>query len=117
MKRAQLTLLEGAGGWRVPLNSRETLANLAQMLQLPVILVVGMKLGCLNHSLLTAEAIRRDGLTIAGWVANSVTPEMPRLAENILTLEEKIEAPCLGEVPFLPSATATEAANYLNLPL
>lgn len=117
MQHAQLTLLEGVGGWRVPLNPRETLADLAQILQLPVILVVGMKLGCLNHSLLTAEAIHRDGLTMAGWVANAITPGMSRLAENILTLEDKIDAPCLGEVPFLPSTTAAEAAKYLNLPL
>ncbi|OQX33340.1 MAG: dethiobiotin synthase [Oceanospirillales bacterium LUC14_002_19_P2] len=116
MKRADFTLLEGAGGWRVPLNPRETLADLARMLQLPVILVVGMKLGCLNHALLTAEAIRRDGLTIAGWVANSVTPDMARLVENTLTLEGELGVPCLGEVPYLDSATPTAAAEYLNLP-
>ena len=106
MKRADFTLLEGAGGWRVPLNPRETLADLARMLQLPIILVVGMKLGCLNHALLTAEAIRRDGLSIAGWVANSVTPDMARLVENTLTLEGELGAPCLGEVPYLDAATA-----------
>lgn len=116
MKRADLTLLEGVGGWRVPLNPRESVADLARMLQLPVILVVGMRLGCLNHALLTAEAIRRDGLAIVGWVANSITPEMPRRMKNILTLEGEIGAPCLGKVPFLPSATATAAAKYLNLP-
>ena len=116
MKRTDLTLLEGAGGWRVPLNSRETLADLARVLQLPVILVVGLRLGCLNHALLTAEAIRRDGLTIVGWVANAVTPDMPRRAENILTIEGEVGVPCLGEVPFLSPATATAAAKYLNLP-
>lgn len=69
-------VIEGAGGWRVPLNDRETLAGLALELQLPVILVVGMKLGCLNHALLTAEAIRSDGLALAGWVANMIDPAM-----------------------------------------
>lgn len=116
LQRADFTLLEGVGGWRVPLNFRETLADLVRMLQLPVILVVGMKPGCLNHALLTAEAIRRDNLTIAGWVADSVTPDMARLMENILALKGMIGAPCLGELPCLDSATSVAAAAYLSLP-
>lgn len=94
--KADLTLVEGAGGWRVPLNAFETLADLARVLQLPVILVVGIRLGCINHALLTAEAIRRDGLTLAGWVANHVDPEMPCQDENVATLEQRLGAPCLG---------------------
>lgn len=88
-------VIEGAGGWRVPLNDTETLADVVQLLQLPVILVVGMKLGCLNHALLTAEAIARDGLQLAGWVANDLGAPMPLLAENMATLEQKLPAPRL----------------------
>lgn len=98
--RADVTLIEGAGGWRVPLNDRETLANLAGELKIPVILVVGLRLGCINHALLTAEAIHRDGLTIAGWVANTLDPEMPALQENVDTLRAALPAPLLGVVPF-----------------
>lgn len=98
---ADFTLIEGAGGWRVPLNSRETLADLVKVLNLEVILVVGMKLGCLNHALLTAEAIERDGLKIRGWIANTLQPDMNGLAENIQTLQQMIRAPLVGVLPFL----------------
>ncbi len=91
--KADLVLVEGAGGWRVPLNERETLAAIPRELDLPVILVVGMKLGCISHALLTAEAIQRDGLTLAGWIANRMPPEMPVLEENIAMLEKMIPAP------------------------
>lgn len=86
-------LIEGAGGWRVPLNERETLADVARLLNVPVILVVGMKLGCLNHALLTAEAIVRDGLTLHGWVANDLGNPMPLLQENIAMLEKRLGIP------------------------
>lgn len=95
-------LIEGAGGWRVPLNRSETLADLAIALQIPVILVVRMGLGCLNHALLTAEAIQRDGLRLAGWVANSIGPPMPCLEQNIASLQSRLPAPLLGAIPFLP---------------
>lgn len=98
--RADVTLVEGAGGWRVPLNDRETLAGVAVELKLPVILVVGLRLGCLNHALLTAEAIQRDGLALAGWVANTLDPDMPALQDNIDTLRAALPAPLLGVVPF-----------------
>lgn len=113
---ADFTLVEGAGGWRVPINPTETMANLAQILQLPVILVVAVRLGCLNHALLTLEAIRQDGLPLAGWVANLVDPEMDAQQENIMTLMQKIPAPCLGVVPFLSSADADIIASHLTLP-
>lgn len=86
-------VIEGAGGWRVPLNDTETLADVAKLLQLPVILVVGMKLGCLSHALLTAEAIGRDGLVLHGWIANDLGEPMPQLEENIATLERWLPAP------------------------
>lgn len=99
-----VVLVEGAGGWRVPLNEEETLADLAKALALPVVLVVGMRLGCLNHALLTAEAIRCDGLQLGGWVANSVDPAMACLEENIATLRNRLGAPLLGCVPWLPGS-------------
>lgn len=96
MQKADLVLVEGAGGWYVPINERETLADLARRLELPVILVVGMELGCLNHALLTAEAIRRDGLELAGWIANFLHGDMNAGEENFQTLEAMLPAPCLG---------------------
>ena len=118
MKPADLRLIEGAGGWRVPINMRETMADLAVELQIPVILVVGMKLGCLNHALLTAGAIARDGLPLVGWVANQVDADMSCFEENIQSLAEMLKAPCLGIIPRLdkPTDFAT-AAKYLNLSL
>ncbi len=95
-QKADLVLVEGAGGWYVPINQRETLADLALRLELPVILVVGMELGCLNHALLTAEAIRRDGLELAGWIANFLHGDMTAGEENVQTLEAMLHAPCLG---------------------
>ncbi|MBT6593803.1 MAG: dethiobiotin synthase [Porticoccaceae bacterium] len=109
-------VVEGAGGWRVPINSRETLADVARELECAVIVVVGMRLGCLNHALLTMEAIRRDGLQIAGWVANILDPEMPRLQENIDTLKQCINEPCLGTVPRLDDLSAERVADFLTVP-
>jgi len=116
-QKADLVLVEGAGGWYVPINQRETLADLARQLGLPVILVVGMKLGCLNHALLTVEAIKRDGLEIAGWVANQIDPDMSAYEENIETLHAMVPAPCLGVLPHFTNNTAQAAAEYLDLPL
>lgn len=115
MERADLTLIEGAGGWRVPLSDRELMSGLARELGLPVVLVVGMRLGCLNHALLTAEAIMRDGLQLAGWVANRCVPTMPFCDENIATLRHWLPAPCLGEVPFLETPAAEVVAPHLDL--
>lgn len=89
-----LTLVEGAGGWRVPLNDSETLADLARVLALPVVLVVRLQLGCINHALLTAEAIAADGLTLAGWVANQMPgTAMAASADNVATLRARLPAP------------------------
>ena len=98
---AEVTLIEGAGGWRVPLNHRETFADVAKQLNVEVILVVGMKLGCLNHALLTAEAIERDGLKLAGWIANIIDPSMNGLDENINTLAAMMRTPLIGVMPNL----------------
>ena len=116
-KQAQFTLIEGAGGWRVPLSGQDSLSGLAQALDLPVILIVGVRLGCISHALLTAEAIARDGLQLAGWVANIIGPKTSRLEENLATLAERLPAPCLGRVPRLKSATAQAVAEHLQLDL
>jgi dethiobiotin synthetase len=99
---ADVVLVEGSGGWRVPLNDNETLADLAVALALPVVLVVGLRLGCLNHALLSAEAIRADGLHLAGWVANTLDPAMACRDENIHTLRQRLAAPLLGVLPWHP---------------
>lgn len=112
---ADFVLVEGAGGWRVPINSRETLADLAVELQAGVILVVGMRLGCINHALLTAEAIRRDGLKLSGWVANQPGPRMACHDENLVTLQHLLRAPLLGDVPFLSPWSAEQAATHLSI--
>ncbi|MBM3111982.1 dethiobiotin synthase [Pseudomonas sp. P66] len=114
---ADFTLIEGAGGWRVPLCDQANLSDLAIALQLPVILVVGVRLGCISHALLSAEAIARDGLQLAGWVANIVDPRTSRLEENLASLAERLPAPCLGRVPKLKQASAEAVAEYLQLDL
>ena len=112
---AEFVLVEGAGGWRVPLGPRETLADLARELGLGVVLVVGMRLGCINHALLTAEAVARDGLVLAGWVANQPGERMSRHEENLATLRALLPAPCLGELPYLPGADPAELALRLDI--
>ena len=102
--QADCVVVEGAGGLLIPLNDQEDLAMLAQEIKLPIILVVGMKLGCINHALLTYEAIKARHLNIAGWVANTLTTEMSLLDENIQTLQARIDAPFLGLIPVLPKA-------------
>ncbi|MBC9249011.1 dethiobiotin synthase [Pseudomonas alcaligenes] len=114
-KAADFTLVEGAGGWRVPLAGDESLSDLAVALNLPVILVVGVRLGCINHAVLSAEAVIRDGLHLAGWVANIVDPHTSRLQENLATLAERLPAPCLGQVPRLAEASPAAVAAYLQL--
>lgn len=96
-----ILVAEGAGGWLVPLGHTETMEDLAVALGLPVVLVVGLRLGCLNHSLLTARAIEASGLPVAGWVANTLDAEMPRLDQNVASLAERLAAPFLGRVPDL----------------
>jgi dethiobiotin synthetase len=114
---ADWVLIEGAGGWRVPLNPTETLADLARELQSEVILVVGMRLGCINHALLTAEAVQRDGLRLAGWVANYCVEAMARPEENLAALQRRLPAPLLGVVPYQSTFSAQAAAKHLSLPV
>jgi len=112
-QKADLTLVEGAGGWKVPVNDTDTLADLVKALELPVILVVGMKLGCLNHALLTAQAIAADGLQLAGWIANRVDPDMLYYQENLETLTRRLQAPLFAELPCLEAADS--GAGFINL--
>ena len=114
-EQADLTLIEGAGGWRVPLGPGTCFSELPQALNSPVILVVGMRLGCLNHAVLTAESIVSDGLQLAGWVANTIDADMPRFEENLLFLKEKIESPCLGVVPHIDAVNPSWVAVYLEI--
>ncbi len=113
--QADVVIVEGAGGFRVPLNAQQDSADLVQELGLPIILVAGIRLGCLNHALLTVEAIATRGLTLAGWVANIIEPDMAMCEENIAALQQRIAAPLLGIVPYLRHADAQVAAERLNL--
>ena len=110
-------VVEGAGGFIVPLHEAPgqfaTSADLATRLRLPVILVVGLRLGCLNHALLTQEAISRRGLTLAGWVANVIDPDMPEQAGNLATLQQQLQAPLLAHWSFEPGRRSEDLALQL----
>jgi dethiobiotin synthetase len=99
--RADCVVVEGAGGWLVPLDERCSVADLAARVGLPVILVVGMRLGCLNHALLTARSIQASGLPLAGWVGNCIDPSFACLEQNLHALEARLAAPMLGRIPWL----------------
>jgi dethiobiotin synthetase len=114
-RQADHVVVEGAGGFRVPLNAREDASDLASALGLPVVLVVGMRLGCINHALLTRDAIAAKGLALAGWVANTIDPAMPVFRENVDALRERIDAPLLGVVPHAPGASALDVSRHLAL--
>lgn len=111
---ADRVVVEGVGGFLAPLNEQETAADLAVLLGLPVVLVVGMRLGCLNHAFLTAEAVRARGLVLAGWVANRIDPAMALFDDNLTTLRSRLPAPLLGVVPTLTEPAATEAERHLD---
>lgn len=108
-------VVEGVGGFRVPLDDERDASELARMFGLPVVMVVGMRLGCLNHALLTAEAIRATGLALAGWIANCVDPQMRYRADSIETLERRLGAPRVGTIPFMGITDAREAARWLRI--
>lgn len=114
--RAERVVVEGAGGLMVPLNDREDFADLLARLGLPVVLVVGMRLGCLNHALLTEAVARQRGLRLAGWVANRIDPDMGAFDGNLRTLERRLAAPLIGILPFAPGPGA-DMAQFLRLEL
>lgn len=115
VSKAEFNLVEGAGGWRVPLYLGQAYSEVPRQLKLPVILVVGVKLGCINHALLTVEAILRDGVKLAGFIACQVDQNVAEFDGIIDTLQRMIAAPCLGVVPWLEEANAANVANFLDL--
>ncbi len=115
--KADVTLVEGVGGWQVPLNETENVADLAHALGLPVILVVGLRLGCINHALLTAESIRASGCTLAGWIANGIDPAMAEQQNNIASIQQRIAAPLLGVVPYQEGLAPEAIAERLQPPV
>lgn len=114
--QADVVLVEGVGGFRVPLGDDYDSADLARDLGVPVILVVGMRLGCINHALLTAEAVAARGLQLVGWIANQVDPAMLRFEQNLDALVARVPAPLLGVVRFQPDGNAAAAAADVRLP-
>lgn len=114
--QADCVFVEGAGGFCVPLGPDYDFAMLARELALPVILVVGMRLGCINHALLTAEAVAARGLRLAGWIANLIDAQMLRIEENLATLRQRLPAPLLGVLPFDPDDNPAAASAALTLP-
>jgi dethiobiotin synthetase len=114
---ADCVVVEGAGGFRVPLGPNIDTCDLAVRLGLPVILVVGLRLGCLNHALLTAEAVARAGLELAGWVANHIDPDMARADENVGALESRLRAPLLARLPYSGTIDAARVACNIKLDL
>ncbi|MGR5285394.1 dethiobiotin synthase [Vibrio maritimus] len=114
-QNSDFVLVEGAGGWRVPVSKDDCLSTWVKQEKLPVVLVVGIKLGCLSHAMLTAEAIKADGLELVGWVANRVNPGVEHYAEIIEMLEGSMGAPKLGEIPYVPGCKKRDLGKYINL--
>jgi dethiobiotin synthetase len=114
-EKVNVVVVEGAGGWLVPINENETMADVVKGLSLDVITVVGIRLGCLNHALLTSQSIDASGLNHKGWIANHLSPGTGRAKENINTLGDRIYAPCLGEIKFNETADSNAIANQLNI--
>ncbi|EGQ9394109.1 dethiobiotin synthase [Vibrio cholerae] len=114
-QNAELVVVEGAGGWRVPTSDSDCLSTWVKQERLPVILVVGIKLGCLSHAILTAEAIRADGLELVGWIANRINPGTEHYAEIIEHLEGRLGTRKLGEIPYMPKAKRQELGKFIQL--
>lgn len=114
-QHADWVVVEGVGGWRVPLGPDGDVAALARHLQLPVVLVVGLRLGCLNHAALTADAIRGSGLPLLGWIASAVDADFARPLDNWAALADILPEPCLGCLPHAPQAGAEDTAARLDL--
>jgi dethiobiotin synthetase len=112
-KKTDILIVEGAGGWRLPINNKDYLSDWVQEQKLPVILVVGMKLGCLNHAILTYETILADGLHVMGWIANAVDKNMPYYQENLSFLKQKISAPMIAEIPYLKEIETRDLSEYV----
>jgi dethiobiotin synthetase len=112
---ADRVVVEGVGGWRVPLGADFSVSDLPELLDLPVILVVGLRLGCLNHALLTVESIRARGCRLAGWIGNHIDPGMQAPHQNLATLAARLQCPCLGLIPWLPHPAPESLAGLLDI--
>ena len=112
--QADLVLVEGTGGWRSLMNDLRPLSEWVVQEQLPVLMVVGIQEGCINHAILTAQAVANDGLPLIGWVANRINPGLAHYAEIIDVLSKKISAPLIGELPYLPRAEQRELSQYID---
>lgn len=115
-QQVDLHVIEGAGGWLVPINNQHTLADFAQQLNHDVVLVVGMKLGCINHALLTQQLILSSNLKLTGWIANHIDADMSEQDANFAYLEQHLQAPCLGRIPFSPETHPQDLIAHINLP-
>jgi dethiobiotin synthetase len=114
---ADALIIEGVGGWAAPLSASLMQADLVRTLRVPVVLVVGLRLGCLNHALLSARAIAADGAHLAGWIASHVDPEMERVEDNIQMLRERLPAPCWGVLPHAQHPDPEQLAARLRIPM
>ncbi len=114
--QADVVVVEGVGGWAAPLADDLLQADVARMLDLPVLLVVGLRLGCLNHAFLSARAIAADGCRLVGWIGNTIDPDMARREDNLALLEAGLPAPCWGVLPHAPAADARLFSRFLRLP-
>ncbi|HMT38515.1 MAG TPA: dethiobiotin synthase [Thermomonas sp.] len=115
--RVDALVVEGVGGWAAPLSAALMQADLVRALRLPVVLVVGLRLGCLNHALLSARAIAADGAHLAGWIGSHVDPAMERVDDNLGMLRARLPAPCWGVLPHAPGADAAAMARHLRIPV
>ena len=115
LKISDVVVVEGVGGIMVPLNDRNDVSDMACALNIPVILVVGMRLGCLNHALITAKIIQASGLKLAGWVANQIDPQMNSFDENLHTLKERLNCPLLGVLPFERNVSIKNFSTLLDI--
>ena len=113
--QADAVVVEGVGGWAAPLSSSLMQVDLVRALELPVVLVVGLRLGCLNHALLSARAIEADGATLAGWIGSHVDPAMARVEDNLKMLQARLPAPCWGVLPHMPNAEPAAMAGHLRV--
>lgn len=115
-QQSEALVVEGVGGWEAPLSARLMQVDVVRALQLPVLLVVGLRLGCLNHALLSARAIVADGVHLAGWIASHVDPSMERVEDNLTMLQQRLPAPCWGVLPHAPNGDPAQLAARLRIP-
>ena len=113
---SDIVVVEGVGGWDAPLSAQLDQRDLVRALDLPVLLVVGLRLGCINHARLSVRALRADGVRLLGWIANEVDPAMARIEDNLVTLDERLELPCWGRMPYRLKVDPAELAQWLDLP-